>query len=291
MTLEVMKAGVASTVQDMGRPGFGAYGVPEGGAMDRSALAAANAMAGNPPGLPAIEFALRGPRLCWRGKGRLDCVVLTEEPRRVTLVPGGDLASAAVHERNYGYIAVAGGIAVPRVLGGRGTCLPGGFGGHEGRELRIGDRLMVGMGAAMARSGAGAAASARGSATAVLDDATEHGHHLRPHGVRTVRVLPGDRPSARGSHFRTLLYGPWQATSGNRVGLRLDGPRLFPEPLRLSQPLPPGAIQVTGSGQPIVLLRDHPTVGGYPVVAVIVSADLDVIAQARTGDRIVFVRA
>jgi antagonist of KipI len=219
---------------------------------------------------------------------------MTEEPRRVTLVPGGDLPSAAVHERNYGYIAVAGGIAVPRVLGGRGTCLPGGFGGHEGRELRIGDRLMVGMGPGMARSGAGGAGAVAGAgrgATAAVEEATEPGHAQRLHGFRTVRVLPGDRPVARDSDFRALLDGPWQATSGNRVGLRLDGPRLFPEPLRLSQPLPPGAIQVTGSGQPIVLLRDHPTVGGYPVVAVVVSADLDVIAQARTGDRINFIRA
>ncbi len=287
MTLEVMKAGIASTVQDMGRPGFGAYGVPEGGAMNRSALAAANSMVGNPPGLPAIEFALHGPRLCWRGTGRLECAVMTEEPRRVTLVSGGDLPSAAVHERNYGYIAVAGGIAVPRVLGGRGTCLPGRFGGHEGRELRVGDRLMVGMGAGMARSrGVGGSA-----ATAAEAAAAEGERRPQRHGVRSVRVLPGDRPTARRADFQALLDGRWQATSGNRVGLRLDGPKLSADPLGLSQPAPPGAVQVTGSGQPIVLLRDHPTVGGYPVVAVVVSADLDLIAQGRTGDRVIFVRA
>ena len=284
MTLEVMKAGVAATVQDLGRPGFGAFGVPEGGAMDRAALASANRLVGNAPGLAGIEFALHGPRLCWRGKGRLDCVVMTGEPRRVTLVPGGDLPSAVVNDRAYGYIAVAGGIAVPRVMGGRGTCLPGGFGGHEGRELRIGDRLLVGMSEGMVRS--------RGAAVGVAADvvAASARPDQQPR-VRSVRVLPGDHPAGRRDQFRALLEGRWQATSGNRVGLRLEGPRLVLEPLHLSQPVPPGAIQVTGAGQPVVLLRDHPTVGGYPVVAVVVTEDLDVIAQARAGDRVNFVRA
>jgi len=114
---------------------------------------------------------------------------------------------------------------------------------------------------------------------------------LPPGGAMTVRVLPGERRTARGRTFRRLLGGEWHAGAGNRVGVRLEGPTLVEPGLHLSQPIPPGAVQVTGAGQPILLLRDHPTIGGYPVVAVVVAADLDACAQLRPGDRLSFVEA
>jgi biotin-dependent carboxylase-like uncharacterized protein len=282
MVLEVLAPGPATTVQDQGRPGFGAYGVPEGGAVDRGLLATANGLAGNRGGAAALEFALKGPRLRWRGRTRLRCVVAGDSVREVTLEPGDELDAGALHHGVYGYLAVSGGFDVPLVMGGRGTCLPGGFGGLFGRELRRGDQLPVGT--AVRRGAtrphppgvAGEAADTRGR---VVGD------------PQTVRVLAGDRPTTRAPTFRQLVDAEWRAGAGNRVGIRLEGPTLVEPALHLSQPIPPGAVQVTGAGQPILLLRDHPTIGGYPVVAVVMAQDLDACAQLRPGDRLRFVVA
>jgi biotin-dependent carboxylase-like uncharacterized protein len=282
MVLEVLVPGPATTVQDQGRPGFGAYGVPAGGAIDRGRLATANGLAGNRGGAPALEFALKGPRLRWRGRTRLRCVLAGDSISEVTLEPGDELDAGALHRGVYGYLAVGGGFDVPLVMGGRGTCLPGGFGGLFGRELRQGDELPVGT--AMRRAAtrphppgvAGEAPDTRGPAV---------GDPL------TVRVLAGDRPTTRAPTFRRLVAAEWHAGAGNRVGIRLEGPTLFEPALHLSQPIPPGAVQVTGAGQPILLLRDHPTIGGYPVVAVVMAQDLDACGQLRPGDRLRFVGA
>lgn len=281
MALEVLATGPATTVQDQGRPGFGAYGVPEGGAMDRALMARANRLAGNRANAPALEFALRGPRLRWRGRARLRCIVAADSISEITLAPGDELAAGALHRRAYGYIAVGGGFDVPLVMGGRGTCLPGGFGGLDGRELRKGDLLPIGDGPAGLGAGSHLPAP-----VGEADDASDVAAGA---GVLTVRVLPGHRPRARGGSFGQLLGAEWRAGPGNRVGIRLEGPGISERALHLSQPIPPGAIQVTGAGQPILLLRDHPTIGGYPVVAVVITADLDRCGQLRAGDLLRFV--
>ena len=283
MVFEVLVPGPATTIQDQGRPGFGAYGVPEGGAMDRGLYAAVNAMAGNLARAPALEFALRGPRLRWRGRTRLRCVLAADSISEVMLAPGDELDAGALRRRAYGYLTVGGGFDAPLVMGGRGTCLPGGFGGLDGRELRKGDRLAVGS----ARGRVGGRANPAVAAGAAVVAAGP----LPPGRAMTVQVLPGARRTARGRTFRRLLGGEWHAGAGNRVGVRLEGRTLVEPGLHLSQPIPPGAVQVTGAGQPILLLRDHPTIGGYPVVAVVVAADLDACAQLRSGDRLNFVEA
>jgi 5-oxoprolinase (ATP-hydrolysing) subunit C len=280
MVLEVLAPGPATTVQDGGRPGFGAFGVPEGGAIDRGLLATANGLAGNAAGAPALEFALKGPRLRWRGRTRLRCVLAGDSIREVTLAPGDELDAGSLRRRVYGYLAVGGGFEVPLVMGGRGTCLPGGFGGLFGRELRKGDRLPVD---APGRVGTRAHPAVLGREARHAPDLAFAGDPL------TVRVLPGDRPKARARTFGRLVAAGWRAGAGNRVGIRLEGPTLEERALHLSQPIPPGALQVTGGGQPILLLRDHPTIGGYPVVAVVMAADLDACAQLRPGDRLRFV--
>jgi antagonist of KipI len=265
MALEVLDPGPSTTVQDFGRPGHGAYGVAEGGAMDRELLAAVNRAAGNRPGAAALEFALKGPQLRWQGSGRLRLAIGADEIRQVTLGPGEKLDCGALRRRAYGYIAVAGSIEVPIVMGSRSTCLAGGFGGLQGRALQAGDSLTVAP-----------------APKALAPPAT----FSRPYadGPVVLRVLR----VSRGSAWRRLLAAEWRVATGNRVGLRLDGEPLHLAPLRLSQGVPPGALQVTGSGQPILLLRDHPTVGGYPALAVVVSADLDVASQVRLGALIEF---
>jgi allophanate hydrolase subunit 2 len=212
----------------------------------------------------------------------LHCVVAADAIRELTLAPGEELDGEVLRQRAYGYIAVSRGFEVPLVMGGRGTCLPGGFGGFEGRELRQGDRLVVGE----AASGPGRPAKRRPGPVASPGPGVGD---LDP-GPAVVRILPGDRRVGNSTSFHALLDVEWRAGAGNRVGLRLDGPELRVRPMPLSQPIPPGAVQVTGAGQPIILLRDHPTVGGYPVVAVVAAADLDVCAQLRLGDNVRFVR-
>jgi biotin-dependent carboxylase-like uncharacterized protein len=284
--LEVIEPGLATTVQDLGRPGFGAYGVPEGGGMDRGLLATANRLAGNPESAAALEFVITGPELRWTGRRRLRCIVAGDSISEVTLAQGDRLAVAPLRGRAYGYVAVNGGLDVPEVMGARGTCLPGGFGGFLGRELRRGDLLPVGPGTAVRSPAAGGDDGARMSVVGDSVEGTAGGH-----GV-TLRILPGgDRPSARTSAFRSLLTAGWLAGDGNRVGIRLTGPALSARRLHLSEPLPPGAIQLSGGGQPILLLRDHPTIGGYPVIAVVLREDLDAAARLRPGTPVRFLSA
>jgi len=265
MALEVLDPGPLTTVQDFGRPGHGACGVAEGGAMDRELLAAVNRAAGNRARAAGLEFALKGPQLRWHGRGPVRLAIGADEIRQVTLRPGEKLDCGALRRTAYGYIAVAGGIEVPVVMGSRSTCLAGNFGGLKGRALQAGDSLTLGL-----------------APKALAPPAT----FRRPYadGPVVLRVLR----VSRGPAWRRLLAADWRVATGNRVGVRLDGETLQLAPLRLSQGIPPGALQVTGSGQPILLLRDHPTVGGYPVVAVVVSADLDLASQVRPGAVIEF---
>jgi allophanate hydrolase subunit 2 len=168
--LEVIEPGLATTVQDLGRPGFGAYGVPEGGGMDRGLLATANRLAGNPESAAALEFVITGPELRWTGRRRLRCIVAGDSISEATLAQGDRLAVAPLRGRAYGYVAVNGGLDVPEVMGARGTCLPGGFGGFLGRELRRGDLLPVGPGTAVRSPAAGGDDGARMS---VVGDSVE----------------------------------------------------------------------------------------------------------------------
>ena len=285
--LEVLTAGPATTVQDLGRPGFGAYGVPEGGAMDRGLFATANHRAGNPASAPTLEFVLNGPRLRWMGRRRLRCVVAGDAISEVTLAPGDEVVAGVLRGRAYGYIAVNGGFDVPEVMGARGTCLPGGFGGFQGRVLRRGDLLPVGQGTGVVRA---PARTADNAGPTMAEKAGVEGARGGGQWV-VLAVLPASRAAARGQAFRALLSAEWVAGDGNRVGIRLDGPALSERQPHLSRPIPPGAIQVTGAGQPILLLRDHPTVGGYPVLAVVINEDLDAAAQLRPGTPVRFVSA
>jgi antagonist of KipI len=267
--LVVLQPGPLTTVQDMGRPGWGAYGVPEGGALDRGSLRRANALVGNPAGAPALEFSYRGPSMRWRGPRPLACAVVGDEESVRMVHPGDEVYAGFLGARAHGYLAVPGGFAVPRLLGGRGTCLSGGFGGHLGRALMAGDLLAV------APAGAGAVAR--------LGAVAEEPAPLR------LAVLPFGATRAAGRAFRRLTVTDWRVETGDRVGISLGGPSLQGLPrLGLSQPTCPGAIQVSGNGRPILLLRDHPTLGGYPLVAVVAQADLDRTGGLRPGQLVRF---
>jgi biotin-dependent carboxylase-like uncharacterized protein len=255
--------------------------------MDRLALAAANVLAGNPPGAAALELTLAGGAFRFEAAAAaalagadlaatLDGAPLP--PWGAFRAPAGSvLAFGAPRAGVRAYLAVRGGVAVPAVLGSRATYTRAGVGGLGGRALAAGDLLPVGR--------------PRGPAPAPLalppDAAPPCG------GGGAVRVLLGPQADRFGdAGVATFLETAWRASARNdRMGYRLDGP---PVPLPagadiLTDPVLPGAVQIANDGLPIVMMVDAQTTGGYAKIATVIGADLRLVAQARTGDVLRFV--
>lgn len=302
--LEVVKPGLLATVQDLGRPGQGAIGVPPSGAVDPVSLIAANRLVGNPDGSAGVELTLG--RAVFRCHGDL-IVAVTGAPATVTVdrragtepLPvgfGTRIEAAAGSVISIGapitglrcYLAVAGGVAMPAVLGSRSADLLSGLGGGQ---LRPGTTLPIGSESAPA--GGTSATDVPGTGTSRVG--MTRTRIIERGGVAELRVIGGPRLD----WFETdaldrLCSGVYTVTpASNRTGLRLNG-----EPMRRSsdtelpsEGLVTGALQVPPDGLPILLLADHPTVGGYPVIAVVVSADVGLAAQLRPGDRVRFIRS
>ena len=290
--LEVLRTGPLATVQDLGRPGFGASGVPPSGAADRVSLIAANRLAGNDDAAAGVELTLgRAAFLCF---GELTLAV-TGAPAEVTLtaspqgrprrVPFGEsfvvpdgavvtIGAPAAGLRTY--VAAGGGLAVPAQLGSRSADLLSGLGGGP---LRAGAVLPVGP-AGSGWPGAGAAGDGLGPAAGTGTAVVGRGE------VARLRVVAGPRLDWFGAEALDVLCGSdyTVTAASNRTGMRLDGPSLRPRAAELpSEGLVTGSLQVPGNGLPILLLADHHTVGGYPVIAVVASADLGLAAQLRPG--------
>ena len=280
----VLKAGLLTTVQDLGRTGFQDVGVSPGGAVDARALEVANLLVGNLPGEAGLECTLRGPLLAVR---KDSWVAITGAPvaglpwARPFLVRAGEKLSLETLEQGCrAYLAVAGGIEVPPVLGSRSTLVSAGIGGFEGRALKPGDRLGVRPSVARLRLALGWFA-----APALAP---------RPQSEVTVRVIRG--PQA--DWFSREAWEEFLTTSyrvnplSDRMGARLDGSALrLPVPRDMvSEAVATGSVQVPPDGQPIVLLAERQTIGGYPKIADIISVDLGRVAQLRPGDRIRFVQ-
>jgi len=273
--LEVLKAPPFATIQDLGRTGHRHEGVPPAGAMDPGALQWLNRRLGNPGGHAAVEWALGAG--VFRFHQAVTVAVgpatgsiggtLVPAWTPVACPPGTELAVDLPATTRFSYLAVAGGVNVASVLGSRSNYLPGGFGGMAGRRLRSGDRLPLGEALAPS-SGAGA---------------------TPPRYDRIVRLLQGPQAHLFDETAWAALLGN-HYTIGNasdRMGYRLEGPTLrHTGPAALpSEAACPGAVQVPDGGAPIVLMPDGPTVGGYPKIAVVLSADLGRLAQLRPGDR------
>ncbi|MDO3411555.1 biotin-dependent carboxyltransferase family protein [Saccharibacillus sp. CPCC 101409] len=317
-----------STLQDTGRPGFQAYGVTPGGAMDAYALRAANLLAGNADGEAAIEVTLSGLALRFEREALIAIAggdltpTIGGEPvplwRPVRVAAGAVLEFGTAQAGCRAYLALAGGFRAPRVLGGRGTDLRAGFGGREGRALRAGDVLHTRTpGAAPRRQPRLPGGPAPGASFAAAGWYAAHGYvtgrpdwaggfEPRP-GARVyagLKASPAERGPAvvrftRGSHFglfdagsrSALLSEAFRVTpQSDRMGCRLSGPSLtLSEPLEMiSEAVAPGTVQVPPGGGPIVLTADRQTTGGYPRIAQIASADLRVIAQLRPGRELRF---
>ena len=284
--LKVVAPGLHTTVQDLGRHGYQAIGVPVSGALDGSSLRLANALVGNPPGTPALEVLMSGPtfevaadtvRVALAGVGA--SLAIGAERARIgagqsVTLPRGAVVEVVAGQSASGYLAVEGGVAVPRVLGSASTYVRAAIGGLDGRALRRGDLVPL----AMAR------ASERAELRLPLP--------LTPTGDQPIRVVLGPQQEYFTEEaVAAFLVAEFRISqSADRMGMRLDGP--FLQHRRgwdiVSDATTTGAIQVPGSGQPILLLADHQTTGGYPKIATVISADLPVVGRRRPGDRLRF---
>ena len=278
-------------MQDLGRDGYGRFGLATSGALDDYALRWANLLVGNEPGDAALELTLLGPALVYEGAMPVaavltgaDCGATRNDeplPRWCTsvLMPGDRLDLGACHTGARSYLAVAGGIAVPLALGSRATDQRAGLGGLAGRALQAGDRLPLAPPAALPPD-------------ALALPAARVPRYDREIAVRVV--LGPQEDCFTEDAIVTFLSSPYTVTrAADRMGLRLDGPPLtfHAGPAAadiLSEGLATGAIQVPAHGQPIILLADHQTTGGYAKIATVSSADLWRLGQTRPGDSIRF---
>jgi allophanate hydrolase len=275
--IEILRAPPFATVQDEGRPGLRNQGVPPSGAMDREALALVNLLVGNAPGTAALEWALGGgtlrleeQRLIAAAGGPVS-VNGTDLPPWTAFPAGPDDSIAlGLPAGRFGLLAIGGGVAIEPVLGSRSTYLRGGFGGIEGRRLRGSDRLPLGP-------------APRRTEPRMLPE------EFWPEARSSIRVVPGPQEDFFGEDAWEALLGDRYVldAASDRMGCRLAGPALSHRGAATlpSEPVCPGAVQVPGGGAPIVLMPDGPTVGGYPKLAVVITADLGRLAQHPPGAR------
>ena len=285
--LKVLKPGLHTTVQDLGRAGYQALGVPASGALDPVALRLGNAVVGNDESAAALEFLVGGgalqiaaesARVAIAGIGATlrsgDAALVVPAWQSVTLARDDVLEIGLGGQSVCAYLAVEGGIAVPLVLGSASTYVRAGLGGLAGRILQHNDLVPLAVAQASSREERHLPASP----SAALD--------------QPIRIVLGPQHD----HFTdaavaTLLEAEFRISqSADRMGMRLDGPPLAHRRGWdiVSDAIATGAIQVPGSGQPILLLADHQTTGGYPKIATVISADLPTVGRRRPGDAIRF---
>lgn len=290
MRLFVEKPGMFTTVQDLGRYGCQLQGVPVAGAMDGPALRLGNILLGNGEGAAALEVTVLGPVLRVEGEG---CIAVTGAEAGVTrngaaletwrvhrLRDGDTLAFAAPSWGMRAYLCVSGGIDVPVVMGSRSTYTRGRFGGHEGRALEAGDVLDTGT------------PNALWAASEGLSLPPE----LRPvrDASAPLHVVMGPQDDAfTPAGIETFLSSEYTiSASADRMGYRMEGPAVehCDGADIVSDAIVLGSVQVPGHGQPIVMLVDRQTTGGYTKIATVCAVDIPVLAQRLPGQKVRFAR-
>lgn len=296
MNLRILRPGLLTTMQDLGRPGWQRYGVSVGGAMDTLSLRIANSLVGNDESDAALESTLLGPTLHFEHDAVIAICGGRWSPRvgdvdvpmnRPVWLPGGtELSMGSAHCGARAYLAVAGGIAVSPVMGSRSTYLQAKVGGCRGRALQAGDELPCGTPSPRSHR----------IAEMLLATSSEAAIHtvpwyagLSPAGDdTTLRVVRGaefdmlDNNSQRAIFSRELMV----TTQSDRMGYRLTGPDLsLARPVEMiSAAVCRGAIQLPPDRQPILLMADCATTGGYPKVAHVAAVDLPLAGQLKPGD-------
>ena len=285
--IEVIKPGMLTTVQDLGRYGYLRYGVPTSGAMDPLALRMANILVGNPEGETCLEITVIGPRLSFLSDGLIALTgadltpVLDGDPllmwEAVSVRRGSTLSFEGPRQGSRAYLAVVGGIDVPEVMGSKSTYLKARSGGLEGRPLKEGDKLKASI--------------------------SSPPYHLEgrraPRGLipsygrqHVLRVITGPQDDAfTNAGLETFLGSDYTITpQSDRIGYRLEGPKIEHKgsPDIVTDGAPFGGVQVVGDGMPIVLMADRGTSGGYTKIATVISVDLGGVAQGMPGDEVRF---
>jgi 5-oxoprolinase (ATP-hydrolysing) subunit C len=307
--VQVSSAGTQTSVQDIGRHGWRHLGVACAGALDPAQAALANRLVGNPADAAVLEIAMTGPTLVFARPVRIalcgaridahferaiaegthpEHTSASHQPvplSRPVILPAGTLRLGVVRNGLRAWLAIAGGIDTPMVLGSRSTDLRGGFGGVEGRALRAGDRLPIGM-------------HERDDAS-FDDERHELGQPQSPawwvsldhESARDapIRYLPSPRTADIAADI-AIEQQVWRVDArSDRQGLRCGGETLWANlPEQISAPVAPGTIQLPPDGRPIVLLADAQTIGGYPRLGHVIAADLPHLAQLRAGDTLRF---
>ena len=284
-SLVVESPGLLTTVQDLGRPGHGPLGVSPSGAADPVALRLGNLLLSNKPGAAALEMTLLGGCFIFPEGATIavtggdlgvtvdGCALEMWTPHRV--LPGEKLTCSSTRDFARGYLAIAGGIRVRRFLGSASTHLLSGLGGHHGRALRKGDVLQLGTPAKNIPN--------RKVSEQVLQT-------LRPR--RTVRVTEAPQINILSERSKEKFFHSAFSVSesSDRMGIRLEGERLHLNSggEMITEGVPLGAIQVTPSGQPIILFVEQQTTGGYPKIASVIGVDLHRLGQLRPRTNIRF---
>ena len=279
--LTIVRPGMLTTVQDLGRWGFQSRGVPVSGVLDWYSHRLVNGLLGNDPAMATLEVTLIGPHI--RFDAETTFAVAGAE-FRLTLddaaietnqaVRAGSGAILKFGERVSGaraYLSVAGGIEVPPVLGSRSTHVLTAMGGHEGRALKAGDRLTIGV---------------RGKGQGVITGNKKTGSDAIFTGGVRLRMIPVDDRLVAQATSRRFRVSP----RSDRMGYRLEGTAITGALTGelISTAVPTGAIQVPPTGQPILLMNDHATTGGYAIAGTVITADLPLAGQLAPGDWVEF---
>jgi antagonist of KipI len=285
--LRVIKPGLFTTVQDLGRRGFQRFGVPVSGAMDEYAFTAANLLVGNQVNDACLEITLIGPEFKALDKAQI-AVAGADFPLEVngnlvsmwqTIdIEKGDLIAFAGGVRSgcRAYLAIRGGIDVPLVLGSRSTYTRGGFGGNEGRALKAGDSIRV-------------LASERSVKTKRILPPEVVPRYDKELSVNVILGPQEDMFTADG--VETLLSSPYTVThESDRMGYRLIGTPIERKSTAeiVTEALVKGSVQVPSNGQPIILMADAQTSGGYPKIAAVGTPGVSCLAQAKPNDKVHF---
>ena len=301
MSLRIIRPGLLTTVQDLGRFGYQQDGIIVSGAMDATALRVANLLVGNAENAAGLEITLLGPTIRFEAEHLMALTGAHLSPaldgrpvgpnRAVWVAAGAELAFGPAVAGSRAYLAVAGGVAVPLVLGSRSTYLRAGFGGHAGRALRAGDELPIGQPTALGVN-LGQMLARPGAAWAAAGFTPGPGLAPRPVYRPVVRAVRGPEYGQFSAESQRAFWNePFTITpAADRMGYRLHGPALLrdEETELLSSAVTFGTVQVPAGGQPIALLADHQTTGGYPRLAQVISADWPALAQAAPGQTLRF---
>ncbi|KAB3532761.1 biotin-dependent carboxyltransferase family protein [Alkaliphilus pronyensis] len=285
-SIRILRAGLLTTIQDLGRVGFQQYGIPVSGAMDKYSLKLANILVGNDRGEGALEITMLGPEILFNcgttiaiTGGNLTPTINDVDIdmyRTYVVKPGDKLKFKGLKNGCRGYMAVSGGFSIKPVMGSKSTYMRGQFGGFKGRKLKEEDFIPL------KKPGI------------LLEDRKIKLNYIKNYNNRVVRVILGtELHMFKKDTIDVFLSEEYQLTNQcDRMGYRLEGPGLkhVSGSDVISGGINLGAIQVPGDGKPIIMMADRQSTGGYAKIANVISTDISLLAQMKPGDKIRFQR-